>query len=248
MDRLYLNSKILSLKFPISTFFFYFGKKKILQKQLLKLAFRWSNFKDQTLNDFDTYWNEIISNDMIPLNNPDLKVNGNSLSSTFGKWIYIVVRATKADKIVETGVSHGYSSWVILNAIHKNQKGKLYSIDLAGNDTNADYNLSQNKIGQVVPSSLSHNWTLIIGDVAEKLPELLKELKEIDLFFHDSDHSYLNMKFEFNESLKHLKENGLILSDDIHKNEAFNEFVSKYNFKSCYFTKGGMSFVKKQIK
>ena len=36
--------------------------------------------------------------------------------------------------MVETGVAHGVSSWTILNAMHRNGKGKLYSIDLPNKD------------------------------------------------------------------------------------------------------------------
>lgn len=242
MTKLLLNNKLLFLKFPLSGILFYFGRKDFLQKHLLKLAFRWTNFEGQKMKDFQIYWKEIRSNDFTPLQNANEKQTGNALHSTFGKWIYICIRAKKPDIIIETGVSHGYSSWVILNAIQKNQKGHLYSIDLAGNDTNSDYNLTQEKIGQVVAESLKKDWTLIIGDVKEKLPELLEKLPEIDLFFHDSDHSYQHMKFEFDIAFQHLDKNGIILSDDIHKNKAFEEFTMKNQLKNCVFTKGGMCF------
>lgn len=242
MNKIYLNSKLLSLRFPLSAFKFYRGKKESFQKKILKKAFIWSHFSGQTSTDFENYWNEIVTQDFVPLNSSKLKTSGNTLSSTFGKWMYMVLRATKPEILVETGVSHGYSSWLILNAIKKNGKGKLYSIDLAGNDTNSDYNLSQEKIGHVVSEELRINWELIIGDVAQKLPELLGKLQQIDLFFHDSDHSYKNMQFEFKTANQFLKKNGIILSDDIHKNAAFEEFVNQNKLKTAYFTKGGMCF------
>ncbi len=242
MNKIYLNSRIVTLRFPFSSLQFYRGKKESLQKKILKRVFIWSQFSDQSLADFENYWKEIINKDFISQNTLGLKTSGNTLSSTFGKWMYIVLRATKPEILIETGVSHGYSSWLILNALKKNGKGKLYSIDLAGNDTNSDYNLSQDKIGHVVPEELGVNWELIIGDVAQKLPELLDKLQQIDLFFHDSDHSYNNMQFEFKIASKYLKKGGIILSDDIHKNTAFEEFVNKSKFKTAYFTKGGMCF------
>jgi predicted O-methyltransferase YrrM len=242
MNKLRLNTKLLFFRFPIASLLFYFGDKLSLQKKLLRLAFKWSNFENQNLANFNQYWQEIITKNYVPFIESSNKLAGNALQSTFGKWIYIVVRAKKPNIMIETGVAQGYSSWVILNAMKKNQMGHLYSIDLPSNDTNNDYNFNQSEIGHVVPEELLSNWTLIIGDVKVELPKLQEKLPKIDLFFHDSDHSYEHMNYEFEEAKKMLLDNGLILSDDIHKNKAFEEFIVKNCLKHCIFTKGGMCF------
>lgn len=207
------------------------------------MAFLWSRFPNQNLQDFKRYWKEIQEGDFVPTANEKTDKPGNSLGSTFGKWLYISLRAKKPETVIETGVAHGYSSWVILNALHKNEKGTLYSIDLAGNDTNSLYNLPGEKIGHVVPFELRERWQLLLGDVADLLPELMEKLGKIDVFFHDSDHSYRNMKFEFELAYAHLKDDGLLLSDDIYKNAAFEEFVEANNLKTTYFSKGGMCLI-----
>ena len=81
----------------------------------------------------------------------------------------------------------------------------------------------------MVPDHLRKNWTLIIGDSAKELPTLLNSLKRIDLFFHDSLHTYNHMTFEFDTVFPYLNKTKYIFSDDINANTAFDEFVSKNN-------------------
>lgn len=44
--------------------------------------------------------------------------------------LYTIVRAYKPEIVVETGVAHGVTSAFMLCAMHENNKGHLYSIDL----------------------------------------------------------------------------------------------------------------------
>jgi len=54
-------------------------------------------------------------------------------------------------------------------------------------------------------------------------------LKKCDLFLHDSDHSYEYMSWEFKTVSLYLKT--ALLSDDISKNNAFDEFASNHTGK-----------------
>jgi len=47
----------------------------------------------------------------------------------------------------------------------------------------------------------------------------------MDIFIHDSLHTYEHMKFEFEEAYPHLRANGFLISDDASWNSAFAEFV-----------------------
>jgi len=47
------------------------------------------------------------------------------------------------------------------------------------------------------------------------------------------------MKFEFEAILPYLKEKGLLLSDDVHKNNAFKEIIAQYGLRALQFNKGG---------
>lgn len=154
--------------------------------------------------------------------------------------IYALIRKRKPEILVETGVCNGVSSAIILYALYINEKGKLYSIDLPEftekkYDTNYFWEGKKGaavpmgkESGWIIPEYLRLNWKLIIGRSQEKLPSLLKQLKSIDLFFHDSEHSFDCMWFEFNEVIKSLKKGGIIIADDINWNDAFVKFAEKY--------------------
>jgi predicted O-methyltransferase YrrM len=141
--------------------------------------------------------------------------------------LYVACRLAKPEIIVETGVRDGFSSAFILSALQKNGSGKLYSIDLPnrpGHELEADQHT-----GWLIPDEYKRYWTLILGSSREKLPVLLAQLRTVDIFFHDSDHSYENMMFEFNQAWKCIKPGGYLLSDDITDNSAFDEFIGSHD-------------------
>ncbi|MEW6604512.1 MAG: class I SAM-dependent methyltransferase [Thermoproteota archaeon] len=146
--------------------------------------------------------------------------------------LYILIRLLKPDKIVETGVATGFTSSCILAALDKNNKGHLYSIDLPIHSPRVDADgqmdmsiIPNNELpGYIIPSLLRNRWSLTLGKSEDKLPDLLDTIGAIDMFFHDSEHSYSNMMFELNESLSHIQKEGIIASDDVNYNTAFQEF------------------------
>lgn len=181
----------------------------------------------------------------------DSRKGGNSIRTTLGKWLYSVVRVTNPNVVVETGVSWGISSFVILSALEKNQNGRLYSIDLPNLDTNSNYNVGESSLtGIVVPKQLRVRWKLELGDSSVVLPRLLKRLSIVDIFFHDSDHSYEFMRKEFSLVYPFLKNGGILIADDIQKSLAFNEFVSSHHMRWFKFRKGGTArkiFIEKLV-
>jgi predicted O-methyltransferase YrrM len=138
--------------------------------------------------------------------------------------LYILVRVTKPNRVIETGVSAGASSAYILSALNDNNNGKLFSIDLppenlpAGKDT-----------GWVVPEILRGRWSLRIGDAKNILVPLLKEIGSVDLFIHDSLHTYEHMIWEYRRVWDHLTPGGLFLSHDVGANDAFFHFMKEKN-------------------
>lgn len=153
--------------------------------------------------------------------------------------LYVLCRILKPEIVVETGVAEGFSSSLILYALKKNNKGNLYSIDLPNQP---GQNLEEDKTtGWLVPEYLRKRWALILGSSREKLPGLLNNLKKLDIFYHDSDHSYDNMMFEFEEAKKILKPEGILISDDITENDAFFDFCREYNLKTEKLFKIGIA-------
>jgi len=125
--------------------------------------------------------------------------------------LYIAVRILRPSTVVETGVASGRSSAAILQALADNNKGILYSIDLdqkfagmpeeyiteTGRTEFKGFVPHGKKPGWLIPDALKNRWELILGDSKIELPKLVSRLEEIDVFYHDSEHSYDNMLFEF---------------------------------------------------
>jgi hypothetical protein len=153
------------------------------------------------------------------------------------------VRLEKPSIVVETGVEHGISSWMLLAAMERNQKGELHSIDLPNHEAVVDSldRLQRNILpsghqpGWLIPESLRKRWKLYLGDAKILLPEVMETLKEVDIFIHDSLHSYEHMMFEYKTAWPYLRQNGLLLSDDIGWNSAFADFNRQVNRKSVVF-------------
>ena len=120
------------------------------------------------------------------------------LNPAYGPVLYALVRLLRPQAVVETGVGSGVSSTYFLRAMEKNGQGRLYSIDLPLPD---DRLLPPGKeTGWLVPPSLAGRWELVLGDARGELPALLERLGEVDFFFHDSDHSYEHMVWEYTQA------------------------------------------------
>lgn len=136
--------------------------------------------------------------------------------------LYLLVRLTKPNWIIETGVASGASSVYLLRALHDNNYGMLVSIDLPPD------NLPKGKtVGWVVPESLKSRWRLHIGDSKNLLGPVLNEIGKIDNFIHDSLHTYEHMIWEFRTAWQYLCPGGFLLSHDVGVNEAFFDFMKE---------------------
>jgi predicted O-methyltransferase YrrM len=122
--------------------------------------------------------------------------------------LYFLVRALKPRTVIETGVCYGVSTAYVLEALNQNGAGKLYSIDL-GNGPDEPPN------DFFVPRQLKSRWHLIIGDSKQELPRLLQQLGEIDLFHHDSLHTFEHMTWEYETALPYLSRAGALSSHDV---------------------------------
>lgn len=150
-------------------------------------------------------------------------------------FLYLAVRYARPRTIVETGVFDGISSAVILQALSDNGCGMLISIDLPAAET---IKMSTDKMretvlppgcrpGWAIPAYLREHHRLVLGDSRSILPSLLEEQPQIDVFFHDSLHSYEHQLFEYTTAWPKLCEGGLLLSDDIFWSAAFHKFCKQ---------------------
>ena len=168
--------------------------------------------------EYNRYINEVnLKITKLARENPAGRLNRPSQGQA-GFFLYILVRSLKPEFFVETGVSAGESSTYVLQAMRDNNFGTLYSIDVPsvfvpkGLTTITPEGQSS---GWAVPEKLKDRWKLNLGKSEEILPDILKKLKKIDIFFHDSMHTYDHMMFEFKTSWDFIKKNGILISDDI---------------------------------
>jgi hypothetical protein len=135
---------------------------------------------------------------------------------------YALARIIQPRAIVETGVCYGVTSAFLLQALQVNGSGILHSIDLPPLGRNADH-----FVGTVVPAGLRHNWTLHRGSSRSLLPSVLQSLRQVDLFVHDSLHTYRNMRREFETIQPCLSPTAAVVADDIEGNEAFRQWSDR---------------------
>jgi hypothetical protein len=152
--------------------------------------------------------------------------------------LYVVCRSIRPSVVLETGVASGLSSAYILQALADNSFGRLYSIDLPDADTEELLGVvltrlpEGRKSGWVVPEGLRARWDLRIGRSMDLLPPLLDEVGAVQVFLHDSEHSFENMTFEFDHVWPKLGKGGFVLSDDANlplTRGAFYAFAKKVN-------------------
>ncbi len=74
-----------------------------------------------------------------------------------------------------------------------------------------------------MPNHLRESWSLNIGSAQKLLPKLLKQEGSLDMFVHDSLHTYEHMRWEFATVWKALQPGGVLIADDISGNRAFEE-------------------------
>jgi|WetSurMetagenome_2_1015567.scaffolds.fasta_scaffold93184_2 predicted O-methyltransferase YrrM len=137
----------------------------------------------------------------------------------FVQLCYVLCRLHKPEVALETGVAYGWVSVFILTALEKNNKGRLYSIDLPA------FAVGSSKwSGAMVPDRLKANWSMHIGPQAKILPDLLSEIPQVDFFHYDSDKTYQGMITTFRLVWSRMSSHGVMISDDL-DNDAFLDFA-----------------------
>ena len=150
--------------------------------------------------------------------------------STLAQLCYAVCRALQPKTVLETGVGYGVTSATILAALHKTEEGTLYSIDLP---PIADKDGKH--IGLMVPNEYRRRWHLYRGSSKRLLARLLPmKISQVDLFVHDSPCTYEIQRMELESVWPHLAPTGVMILNNVGKNQAFAEFAAEKNVSSWF--------------
>ena len=135
--------------------------------------------------------------------------------------LYGLTRWLRPTVVVESGGYVGMSSAFILKALADEglTTAKLHSIELS----------QECEQGALIPDelrSVSSSFVPMRGRIEDFLRR--NELpSSIDMFLHDSSHSYRHMLWEFHQFWPRLRDGGLLVSHDVQMNAAFPEFVAE---------------------
>ena len=133
---------------------------------------------------------------------------------------WCLVRHLEPAAVVETGVARGVTSRVVLEALERNARGHLWSIDLPPPGERAIHD----QIGMAVTQRLRPRWTYVRGSSRRRLRRVLAREGPIDLFIHDSKHTSRNLLFELDSAWRRLRPGGAVIADDVDLNCGFHAF------------------------
>jgi hypothetical protein len=113
-----------------------------------------------------------------------------------------VIRTLRPRIMIETGVESGFSTEHFLTSMDAVNEGHLYSCDPQPSGF-------YDKFPIVHP-----RFTFMREPSQEACPKIAAKHGKIDLFLHDSDHSWENQIWELHWAWHHVRSGGVIASDD----------------------------------
>ena len=140
-----------------------------------------------------------------------------------GALLYLVVRAARPRRVVETGVRPGYSTAWILAALDANRQGELTSLG-PGPTSGRASGVRDVTVGQFVPPSLRTRWTLALGNSEERLRQILGGSGGVDLFLYDNGPEAARARFELRAAWEVLSPRGILLAHHVEANSAWADF------------------------
>jgi hypothetical protein len=115
-------------------------------------------------------------------------------------------------------VANGHSTVVVLQGLMRNGHGRLLSVDV-----NTD-------VGGLVKGRERERWELSLLPRRRRkhaLSTLIRDMVPIDMFVHDSDHSYGWQALEYTLAWSQLAQPGILFTDDAQSSRAFFDFCRR---------------------
>jgi Methyltransferase domain len=144
--------------------------------------------------------------------------------SSLCRAVWCVILHTRPEVVIETGVAHGVTSRIVLEALGQNDLGHLWSIDLP---FPFDHRL-HGETGIVVSDACRPRWTYVEGSSKQRLPSLVAKVGHVEMFIHDSLHTAENTLFEMEQAGSAMPAGGIMLVDDIDSHEGFTAFARRH--------------------
>ena len=124
---------------------------------------------------------------------------------------YALVRAAQPEHVVETGTHLGLGSCAIAAALLRNGHGRLTTID----------------IDPAAGHLIGEKWAEVVDRRTGSSVELLAQARDVDLFLHDSLHTYDYETEELAAVEPNLRAGAIILSDNAHDSSALSEWAER---------------------
>jgi Methyltransferase domain len=144
--------------------------------------------------------------------------------SSLCRALWCVALHTQPEVVVETGVAHGVTSRIVLEALRQNDLGHLWSIDLP---FPFDQRLHA-ETGAAVTDACRPRWSYLEGSSRQRLPPLVAEVGNVGMFIHDSLHTAENTMFEMEQAASAMPVGGVMLVDDIDSHLGFAAFAERH--------------------
>jgi hypothetical protein len=144
--------------------------------------------------------------------------------SSLCRAVWCVALHTRPRVVIETGVAHGVTSRIVLEALEQNHLGHLWSIDLP---FPFDHRLHA-ETGVVVTDACRSRWSYVQGSSKLRLPSLVAEVGQVEMFIHDSLHTAENTVFEMEQAASAMPKGGVMLVDDIDSHTGFAAFAKRH--------------------
>ncbi len=159
-------------------------------------------------------------NKMLGMENPIKPVLDEDTSVSRLIVLAAILEIFKIDTFIETGTQHGISASAVAKfRLINHENFSIHSIDVEQK--------------QLVQRELEVNYVTLETPVRRHFKEVtLNTVCQKTLFFHDSDHTFENMYFEFNWAWNVLKVE-ILVADDIDMNSAYSRFCMDNSLSEC---------------
>jgi len=208
-----------------------YSAKTIEWEEALKKIFPDKKFEESKIKELENYLEKFIEKkqqEKFPSElNPYLIIS--SLDKGASRLLFSLTLFTEPEVILETGVANGFSSSYILQALKILNKGKLISLEYLYFPWH-----TKKGVGLAIPNELKEKQEIVASTLSDELIDVIDKTRPIDIFLHDSAHTYNHMLKEFRIAWPNIKKGGLLMADDVGFQDAFLDFVDEIRNKNHY--------------